>query len=263
MNKYEHKENNILQCILSADEKQYLLADIIEYFPYPVEVFNSDGTMIMINKAAVMASGIADGPALLGKYNLLSDPIINKQGFLEKLKQAFAGETVFIKNVKAPIKGLREIYNLCFQGLESIYHDVIAFPIINDNDKVAYVAVIMLIRNTYMGKDTVVKAMEYMDNNWNKCFSIEDVAKAAHLSTHYFSRLFKNEVGITPYQYYLNIKILKIKEKLSDANVSIKEAFAACGIDYNGYYANVFQQKVGLKPSQYRALVQKEYPKQL
>lgn len=251
--------HDILQkYLLIPEEKQDMLARLIDNFPCLIEVFASDGTLLMINKAGVMASGIGEESVLLGKYNILNDPLIAGLGYLKELKKAFAGEVVCLRNVRAPIKDLRENFDYCFKGLESVYHDIFAFPLTNAGDKADYVAVFMLTRSAYTGKDAIVKAMEYMDNNWDKRFSIEGVARAAHLSTHYFSRLFKSELDITPYQYYLNVKMEMIKEKLTDSNVSIKEAFAACGIAYNGYYANVFQQKVGVKPSEYRAMARSE-----
>lgn len=252
-------EHDIIQkYILSQEEKQDMLGMLIDNSPCLIEVFASDGTLLMINKAGVMASGIMDDSVLLGKYNIQNDLLIAGLGYLNELKKAFAGEFVFLRNVRAPLKDLRENFNHCFKGLESVYHDIFAFPLMNSGAQANYVAVFMLTRSAYTGKDAIVKAMEYMDNNWDKRFSIEDVARAAHLSSHYFSRLFKSELDITPYQYYLNVKVEMLKEKLSDSNVSIKEAFAACGIAYNGYYANVFQKKVGVKPSEYRAMMRSE-----
>jgi len=61
---------------------------------------------------------------------------------------------------------------------------------------------------------------------------------------------------MTPYEYYINCKIDKLKEKLLDANLSVKQAFAQCNMDYNGHSARIFRQKVGLSPSAYRKAVQ-------
>jgi len=52
----------------------------------------------------------------------------------------------------------------------------------------------------------------------------------------------------------LNYKISKLKEKLLDTNLSVSQAFAACNMDYNGYYARIFREKTGISPSDYRKL---------
>lgn len=77
-------------------------------------------------------------------------------------------------------------------------------------------------------------------------------AEAANLSPHYFSRLFKKHVGITPRDYHINIKIRKIQELLKDSDLTVSQVFAACGVDYHGHFARVFKKKVGLSPSKYR-----------
>jgi len=44
----------------------------------------------------------------------------------------------------------------------------------------------------------------------------------------------------------------KIKEKLCDVNLTVSEAFAACGVDYHGNVAKLFKKSVGVTPSEYR-----------
>jgi AraC family transcriptional regulator len=74
----------------------------------------------------------------------------------------------------------------------------------------------------------------------------------ACLSKAHFTKLFKQNTGVTPKEYYINYKISKLKEKLLDTNLSIAQAFAACNMNYNGYSASLFKKKVGLSPSEFR-----------
>jgi transcriptional regulator GlxA family with amidase domain len=62
---------------------------------------------------------------------------------------------------------------------------------------------------------------------------------------------------MTPHDYYINVKISKVKDKLQDLSLSIEEAFAQCGIHYHGHYAELFKKKTGLTPSDYRKSTQK------
>jgi transcriptional regulator GlxA family with amidase domain len=62
---------------------------------------------------------------------------------------------------------------------------------------------------------------------------------------------------MTPHDYYISVKINKVKDKLLDMNLSIEEAFSECGFHYHGHYANLFKIKTGLTPSEYRKLAQK------
>ena len=77
------------------------------------------------------------------------------------------------------------------------------------------------------------------------------MAKIAKLSPSHFCRVFKSEMGITPYQYYQKLKIEHLMEKLNDTTISIKEAFKSCGLKYSGQSFAAFKKHVGVTPSQY------------
>jgi transcriptional regulator GlxA family with amidase domain len=62
---------------------------------------------------------------------------------------------------------------------------------------------------------------------------------------------------MTPHEYYMSIKIDKIKDRLLDTNLSVEEAFARCGVHYHGHFAALFKEKTGFTPMQYRKLAQK------
>jgi AraC-like DNA-binding protein len=55
--------------------------------------------------------------------------------------------------------------------------------------------------------------------------------------------------------YSSSIQIEKIKERLCESNLSIAQAFADCGADYNGNFVKVFKQKTGMSPSEYRTMM--------
>lgn len=98
----------------------------------------------------------------------------------------------------------------------------------------------------------IQKAIDYLQNCSYKDYSLEDAAQKANLSPYHFIRVFRSEVGMTPYKFLIKIKVEAITEKLADRNLSIAEAFSACGIKYNGHFASVFRKTVGMTPSQYR-----------
>jgi AraC-like DNA-binding protein len=97
-----------------------------------------------------------------------------------------------------------------------------------------------------------------METHWQDKFNINEIADFVHLSKYHFARIFKKHTGMKPYGYYQDIKFGKLKEKLLDNNLSIAEAFAGCGMDYKGYFAKIFKEKVGITPLQYRASALKE-----
>jgi AraC-like DNA-binding protein len=101
-------------------------------------------------------------------------------------------------------------------------------------------------------RDNIKKAVVFLNGSYNKDIHFEDIARTANLSPYHFIRVFKDETGMTPHEYLLDIRIQRVKEKLADINLSVSQAFSECGMDYNGHFASLFKRKVGVTPSQYR-----------
>ncbi|PKM89580.1 MAG: hypothetical protein CVU87_05000 [Firmicutes bacterium HGW-Firmicutes-12] len=121
----------------------------------------------------------------------------------------------------------------------------------DNGNNVSYIVALLINRRVYRGKNEIVEAREYIERQWLNPFDMSETAKAVGLSKTHFIRHFKKHTGMTPHEYYTNFKINKVKEKLLDPDLSISQAFAVCGADYNGYLARVFKKKVGATPSQY------------
>ncbi len=236
-------------------DREDLFSKIIEFFPYPIEVYSSDGTTVMVNDAVLTEFGVPSKDMIIGKYNIFEDPSIAEYGLLDLIKKVFEGGTACQTDLKVPLQAIRENYNIDNYDIDAMYQDATAFPIKDSNGDVSHVVMILITRRIYRGKESIINAMEYMKNNWQNDFNLNKLAGVANLSPYHFSRLFKNEIGITPYNYYMNIKIDKLKHNLCDANLSIAEAFSACGVDYHGHFADVFKKSVGVTPSKYREII--------
>jgi len=101
----------------------------------------------------------------------------------------------------------------------------------------AYMVAIFFTSRIYQGKSEVAKAREYLENNWRKEFDIDEIAKVACLSPSHLVRLFKKHAGTTPYSYYQEIKVTRLKEALRDKNLSVAQAFLSCGFKYPDNFA--------------------------
>jgi transcriptional regulator GlxA family with amidase domain len=98
--------------------------------------------------------------------------------------------------------------------------------------------------------------MEYMDTHWHLDFDRDKLAEIVNLSPDRFTHLFKQHTGMAAHEYYREMKIEKIREKLCDPELTITEAFRACGTDAHGRYGHYFKEIVGMTPSEYRKNLQ-------
>lgn len=250
----EHAQRCLAESFQSLFEKQELVAKVIEFFPYPIQVFSSDGTARLINKATLEMIGIRSVESHVGKYNVFEDPIVLEMGVMDKVRQVLTGQTVYLTDFNVSYQDLIRYFNVVDRDIQTISADITCFPLVDKEGVVEYFAAVFIFKKIYRGKEEIGRGKQYIETHWLEPFDAEKTAKAAHLSKAHFSKLFKKHTGVTPHEYYINYKIGKLKEKLLDTNLSIAQAFAACNMDYNGHSAKLFKEKVGLSPSDYRKM---------
>jgi AraC family transcriptional regulator len=254
-NQVEDAQKSLAKSFQSHFEKEELLAKVVDCFPYPVQIYAPDGVSVMVNKALLAEYQVKAPDMVVGKYNIFEDPYIIALGQMPKVKRAFQGETVFFHDIRVPLGNITERYGVKDLDLEAVYQDITLFPILNDKNQVVYVAALLINRRVYRGKDEITKAKEYIETHWLEPFDLSVTAKAVFLSRAHFAKLFKKHTGMTPYEYYINYKIKKLKEKLLDTNLSISQAFAACNMNYSGHSSRLFKEKTGVSPSKYRKML--------
>lgn len=80
---------------------------------------------------------------------------------------------------------------------------------------------------------------------------IESMAESMLVSYKYFRELFKSYTGLSPYQFFLQMKINKAKELLSEGNFSVKEVSFKLAFDNPYYFSRLFKKKTGVSPSKW------------
>ena len=234
------------------NENDEPIYQVLDMFPIPIEIFAPDGTAIFVNRAHLDLNNIKDPGLFIGKYNLLKDPVCNDQlGMREGIQKAFRGEPHVFPGFPVPIDDLVKRSVVNEKPYEAATMDYYLYPIWKD-EQLFLVVCVFVVRNLYLGRPDVAKAKEYIDKHWQGEYDPEAVAKSVNMSVTQLYRLFKEHTGLTPGDYHKKAKVEHIKEKLADKNLSIKEAFAACGEDSRGWMLQVFKEMTGMTPTKYR-----------
>lgn len=95
----------------------------------------------------------------------------------------------------------------------------------------------------------VEKVKYLMEANICKRIDIPSIAQAIGISPSRLNEVFKLYTSMTPYQYYIQIKINKACRLLEQTDLSIKEAAFALGFADPFYFSRLFKQKTGIPPS--------------
>jgi AraC-like DNA-binding protein len=94
--------------------------------------------------------------------------------------------------------------------------------------------------------------IDFMNANFQRRLSSDELAEVARLSADYLSRLFKIETKLTLWEYLIRLRMEKARDLLETSLLSIKEVMAAVGYDSKGHFASHFRRWFGVSPSEYR-----------
>ena len=95
-------------------------------------------------------------------------------------------------------------------------------------------------------------AKKYIDTHYQNDISLDDISQELDISPYYFSRIFKEEAGVTFVEYLTNVRMDKAKEMLRNPAVSVKDIGAAVGYQDANYFSRIFKRLEGRTPTEYR-----------
>lgn len=102
---------------------------------------------------------------------------------------------------------------------------------------------------------TIEKAIRYINENYMNDISLESVANYVYLSTSYFSRLFKKELGINFIDYLNKVRVEESKKYLYDLKMPLSDVANIVGFTDQSYYTKVFKKIEGISPGQFRKMI--------
>lgn len=102
-------------------------------------------------------------------------------------------------------------------------------------------------------KTLVREAKRYIEENYsNSDLSLEMICGHLHMSTAYFSTVFKREVGESYTSYLTGIRLEKAVELLKDTDYKTYMIAAKVGYDEPNYFSYVFKRRYGVSPNKFR-----------
>ena len=101
-------------------------------------------------------------------------------------------------------------------------------------------------------ESVVARAKAYIDQNYQKDISLDEVSRMVDISPYYFSKLFKQEQGENFIEYLTRTRMQNARQLLKDPKYSIKEICAMFGYSDPNYFSRIFKKYEGVTPSEYR-----------
>jgi AraC-like DNA-binding protein len=116
----------------------------------------------------------------------------------------------------------------------------------------AALAAVRRRRSSSRAENIVREAKTLIEQQASETISMERLAARFQLGEKHFRRLFKEQTGLSPYQYYLQVRVHRAKEMLLGTTLSIKEIAASLHFETPFHFSAVFKKKTGMSPSHWR-----------
>lgn len=101
-------------------------------------------------------------------------------------------------------------------------------------------------------KDIIYKAIHYMKRHFSEKLTLEETARYVGFSPTYFSKVFKDEMGVTFNSYLGSLRVEQSKMLLLSGELSVGDVCAAVGFEDQSYFIKVFRKYTGVTPGKYR-----------
>ena len=101
----------------------------------------------------------------------------------------------------------------------------------------------------------VEKIKEYCMQNYSADCTLDDMAAAVYISKSYLSQIFKEQCGISIWNYFTKLRIEKAKELLASNKIKVNRVGELVGFKNASHFGRIFKNHVGVSPKEYRQKV--------
>lgn len=111
---------------------------------------------------------------------------------------------------------------------------------------------IKTMKDIYGDKNSIEKAIEYINKNYNKDLDLAMVSNEVSLNYSYFSQLFKQHTGESFVTYLKKIRVEKAKELLRSDRYKVYEIANKVGYEDSKQFTKIFRSITGISPVEFR-----------
>ena len=100
----------------------------------------------------------------------------------------------------------------------------------------------------------IEQSIAYMTRHLDEPLQVATLAAQANISPSHFFAIFKRQIGCTPIDYFIRLRMQHACRLLDETMLSVKEVAATLGYDDPFYFSRIFKSVNNVAPSEYRLL---------
>ena len=113
---------------------------------------------------------------------------------------------------------------------------------------------ISLSESSPLTNEHVKKAIQFMEENYKRDLTIEEIADSAGLSVQHFCRIFHKVTNMRPLEFLAKKRISQAKSLLENTNMTVAQVGQAVGYQDKNYFGIVFKAHEGISPGRWKNL---------
>lgn len=100
--------------------------------------------------------------------------------------------------------------------------------------------------------EKLLQIIRVMQRNLEIPISLDLMPDKVGLSRRQIERLFQRNLGTTPGQYYLSLRLTRARQLLLSTNLPITHVLVACGFSSSSHFSRCFRNEFGIRPHEMR-----------
>ena len=114
-------------------------------------------------------------------------------------------------------------------------------------------------RKTARMADYYIKeAITFIEQNYTRDFSIEDISATLGIDRGYFGKLFKRATGQSPQQFLIQYRLIKAANLLKTTDLSIRDVASSVGYENQLHFSRAFRKMYEVSPREYKKALPNE-----
>ncbi len=182
----------------------------------------------------------------------------NYIGFGGELASTFLSKSIFSAKQSVIHCGIQEeLIDTYFKIYEQIQKEKPGFQQVTSGLIIKLLGQVVAFnkQRNFSGKPIekiIQQARILMRENIEKDIDLHQFAQTHHIAYSYLRKNFKKYTGISPHQYFLDLKLMRAKELILTSEKSIKEISYELGFESLHYFSRFFKKKLGVNPTDLR-----------